>query len=116
MQSLQKNYTYTCRTQVNTQNHLQKRIEVTSCTRSKIEHNCSSPSKPLLSLWHISFPLCVVLIAAIGSLTAHSMVKGRYLFDLSISKERIRIQTDVDKREGIHVGEKEWIGNESKTH
>jgi hypothetical protein len=28
------------------------------------------------------------------------MVEGRYLFDLDISRERIKLRTDVDKREG----------------
>lgn len=51
-------------------------------------------------IWQITFPLCVVLIFGIGAFTAFSLVEGRYLFDLDVSPERIKIKTDVDKREG----------------
>ena len=39
------------------------------------------------------------MIFGIGALTAFYMVEGRYLFDLDISRERIKMRTDVDKRE-----------------
>ncbi len=50
-------------------------------------------------VWQITLPLCVVMIFGIGALTAFYMVEGRYLFDLDISGERIKMRTDVDKRE-----------------
>jgi hypothetical protein len=50
-------------------------------------------------VWQITLPLCVVMIFGIGALTAFYMVEGRYLFDLDISRERIKMRTDVDKRE-----------------
>lgn len=120
MQNLQKNSTYTCRTQVNTQNHLQKKIEVTSSTSSKIERNYSPSIRPLIAICYIGVPLCIVLIAAISALTAHSIVEGRYIFDLSISRDQIRMRTDVDKRKLSRVREKGWtrgsISSRAKTH
>jgi hypothetical protein len=50
-------------------------------------------------VWQITLPLCMVMIFGIGALTAFYMVEGRYLFDLDITRERIKIRTDVDKRE-----------------
>jgi hypothetical protein len=50
-------------------------------------------------IWQITLPLCAVMIFGMGSLTAFYMVNGRYLFDLDISRERIKMRTDVDKRE-----------------
>lgn len=50
-------------------------------------------------IWQITFPLCVVLIFGIGALTAFYMVEGRYVFDLDLNRERLKLRTDVDKRE-----------------
>jgi len=55
--------------------------------------------KRRLPVWQITLPLCVVMIFGIGALTAFYMVEGRYVFDLDISRERIKMRTDVDKRE-----------------
>jgi len=55
--------------------------------------------KRYFPIWQITLPLCVVMIFGIGALTAFYMVEGRYLFDLDISRERIKMRTDVDKRE-----------------
>ncbi|WP_283758695.1 hypothetical protein [Roseofilum casamattae] len=52
-----------------------------------------------LPIWQITFPLCVVLIFGIGAFAAFHMVEGRYLFDVDISPDRIKIRTDVDKRD-----------------
>ena len=52
-----------------------------------------------LPIWQITLPLGAVLIFGIGAFTAFSMVEGRYLFDLDINREGIKIRTDVDKRE-----------------
>ncbi|NEP02034.1 MAG: hypothetical protein F6K58_25930 [Symploca sp. SIO2E9] len=55
--------------------------------------------KSQFPIWQITLPLCVVVIFGIGAFTAFYMVEGRYLFDLDISRERIKLTTDVDKRE-----------------
>ena len=55
--------------------------------------------KRYFPIWQITLPLCVVMIFGIGALTAFYLVEGRYLFDLEISRERIKMRTDVDKRE-----------------
>ena len=55
--------------------------------------------KRCFPVWQITLPLCVVIIFSIGALTTIYMVEGRYLFNLDISGERIKIITDVDKRE-----------------
>ncbi|BAZ23251.1 hypothetical protein NIES4073_41390 [Kalymmatonema gypsitolerans NIES-4073] len=55
--------------------------------------------KRCFPVWQITLPLCMVMIFGIGALTAFYMVEGRYLFDLDISRERIKIRTEVDKRE-----------------
>jgi hypothetical protein len=55
--------------------------------------------KRLFPIWQITLPLCGVLIFGIGALTTIYMVNGRYLFDLEASPKRIKIKTDVDKRE-----------------
>ncbi len=50
-------------------------------------------------IWQITFPLCAISIFGIGAFAAFHMVEGRYLFDVDISPNRIKIRTDVDKRE-----------------
>lgn len=76
-----------------------------------LEHrsNKSSCIETPFPIWQITMPLCIVLIFAIGSLTASSMVEGRYLFDLVVSREHIRIKTDVDKRELDPAGVEETM-------
>lgn len=51
------------------------------------------------SLWQITLPLCGVLIFGIGALTTIHMVNGRYLFDLEVNPQQLKIKTDMDKRE-----------------
>jgi hypothetical protein len=50
-------------------------------------------------IWQITFPLCLVVIFGLGVVTTVYMVSGRYLFDLEVTPKRIRMQTDVDKRD-----------------
>lgn len=67
-----------------------------------------------LSIWQITIPLCLVLVFGIGNWTwtASSMVEGRYLFYLDISRERIKVRTDVDKRDNGSSDEN--VGEETK--
>lgn len=85
--------------QATTQTQCKKRFKATTGLTSELEPNETSLLRPSFPIWQITVPLCTVLIFAIGSLTAYSMVEGRYLFDLFVSREQIRIRTDVDKRE-----------------
>jgi hypothetical protein len=55
--------------------------------------------KPKFPLWQITLPLCIVLIFSIGALTTIYMVNGRYLFDLELTPQGLRIKTDMDKRD-----------------
>jgi hypothetical protein len=57
--------------------------------------------KRKLSIWQITFPLSIVLIFGLGSLTAIFLVQGRYLFDFEATPKQLRIRTDVDKRETL---------------
>jgi hypothetical protein len=91
--------------QATTQTQRKKRFKATTDLTSELEPDEASLSRPLFPIWQITVPLCTVLIFAIGSLTAYSMVEGRYLFDLSVSREQIRIRTDVDKRESSSAKE-----------
>jgi hypothetical protein len=84
--------------QATTQPQCKKRFKATTDLTSELEPNETSLSRPSFPIWQITVPLCTVLIFAIGALTAYSMVEGRYLFDLFVSREQIRIRTDVDKR------------------
>lgn len=58
-----------------------------------------SSLKNRFPIWQISFPLAIVLIFALGAVTAIFLVNGRYLFDLEATPQRVKIITDVDKRE-----------------
>jgi hypothetical protein len=40
-----------------------------------------------------------VLIFAIGAITTIYMINGRYLFELEASPQKVKITTDVDKRD-----------------
>ena len=53
---------------------------------------------PQMPIWQVSFPICAVIIFAIGALTTHFMVGGRYRFHFEIGKEGLKIKTDIDKR------------------
>ena len=55
--------------------------------------------KEQLSLWQITFPLCGIIIFSIGALTTIQMINGRYLFHLELTPQRMKIITDVDKRD-----------------
>lgn len=59
------------------------------------------PNPPRFPLWQITFPLAIVLIFGLGSLTAVFLVQGRYLFDLEAGPKHLKIRTDVDKREPL---------------
>ncbi len=78
----------------------------------KIEFPAKSKKIRQFPIWQITFPLCLVLIFGIAAFTAFSMVEGRYLFDLDISPERIKLRTDVDKRERdvLEIDKKREIG------
>ena len=52
-----------------------------------------------LPIWQISFPISLVLIFAIGAITTIFLVQGRYLFNLEATPQKIKITTDIDKRE-----------------
>ncbi|MDE5084277.1 MAG: hypothetical protein O4859_24940 [Trichodesmium sp. St18_bin1] len=77
--------------------------------------------KRQLSLWQITFPLCGVIIFSIGALTTIQMINGRYLFHLELTPQRMKIITDVDKRdsgndsvEKIKVDVQEEVKEEDK--
>jgi hypothetical protein len=91
--------------QATTQVHPEKRFKSTTDTPSTSSPGETFVAKTPFPIWQITVPLGIVLIFAIGSLTAYSMVEGRYLFDLMVSREQIRIRTDVDKRESRSVEE-----------
>ena len=50
-------------------------------------------------IWQITLPLAGVLIFAIGAITTIYMINGRYLFELEASPQKVKITTDVDKRD-----------------
>ena len=50
-------------------------------------------------IWQITLPLAGVLIFAIGAITTIYMIYGRYLFELEASPQKVKITTDVDKRD-----------------
>ena len=58
--------------------------------------------KAKIHLWQITFPLCGVLIFAIGAFTTVYMINGRYLVHLEVNNRGLKITTDVDKRE-VHL-------------
>jgi len=55
--------------------------------------------KRQLSIWKITFPVCGFLIFLIAALTAVHMINGRYLFHFEVTPQRMKIITDVDKRD-----------------
>lgn len=60
------------------------------------------------SLWQITFPLCVLGLAALGLLTAMYLTNGSYVFRLNATKDGLKIETEVDKRDitsDIHLPE-----------
>lgn len=85
----------TIKAQKNTQQSDEKTNVVTTPVTAQNNH---SPELIQFPVWQITMPLCTVVIFGIGALTAHSMVEGRYLFDVRMSPEEIRIKTDIDKR------------------
>ena len=48
------------------------------------------------SLWQITFPLCVLGLAALGLLTAMYLTNGSYVFRLNATKDGLKIETEVD--------------------
>jgi hypothetical protein len=87
------------KTKISTQKSYHKGNQATTDLTPTLEHSGYFAEGQTYPIWQITVPLGVVLIFAIGAFTAYSMVEGRYLFDLSINREQIRIRTDVDKRE-----------------
>lgn len=79
-----------------TQKRRQRKLRIISILQTDIGKRSSE--KPLIPVWQITVPLSVVLIFAMGSYTACSIVGGRYTFDFSITREQISIRTDVDRR------------------
>ena len=59
----------------------------------------SKNRKPKPPIWQITFPLCAVLMFGIATFAALRMAEGRYIFDVNISRNGIKIRTDVDKRD-----------------
>ena len=59
----------------------------------------TTDKKSNFPLWQITLPLCAILIFCIGAFTTIHMVNGRYLFDLEFTPQRLKIKTDVDKRD-----------------
>ena len=55
--------------------------------------------KKQFPIWQLSFPLCGVLIFTIGAFTTIYIINGRYLFNMEVTPQTIKITTDVDKRE-----------------
>ncbi len=55
--------------------------------------------KKQFPIWQLSFPLCGVLIFSIGAVTTIYMINGRYLFNMEVTPQTLKITTDVDKRE-----------------
>lgn len=49
-------------------------------------------------IWQITLPFCLVTIFSVGILAAFYMNEGRYIFDVNINFQGIKIRTDVDKR------------------
>lgn len=66
-------------------------------------------------IWQITFPLCGVLIFAIGTFTTIYMMNGRYLFHLEVTSQGMKITTDVDKREGNNLEKVQKKQEVSKT-
>lgn len=50
-------------------------------------------------IWQVTFPLCIVLLFAVGAATTIFLVQGRYLFDFEATPNKVRITTDIDKRD-----------------
>ena len=48
-------------------------------------------------LWQVTLPLSVVVIVALTCLTMIYMTNGQYLFDAEITKDKIKIQTQMEK-------------------
>ena len=93
--------------QVITQNQRKKRFKATTGLTPMREPDRSSVVRTPFPIWQITMPLGFVLIFAIGSLTAYYMVEGRFIFDLQMSREQLRIRTDVDKRESGSIKDEE---------
>lgn len=51
------------------------------------------------SLCQITFPFCVLGIAALGLLTSMYLTNGSYVFRLNATKDGLKIETGVDKRD-----------------
>lgn len=49
-------------------------------------------------IWQITLPLSVVLIFAIGAFTTIYMTNGGYIFLFEATPKKVRIRTDIDKR------------------
>lgn len=83
--------------------HHQKGFKVTTGKALELRHNSSSPPKTSFPLWHITMPLYLVIVTSLGPLTAYSIAassitEGRYTFDFSLSREQVRIRTDINKQ------------------
>ena len=51
------------------------------------------------SLWQITFPICILGLAALGLLTAMYLTDGSYAFRLDVAKDGLTIETEIVKRE-----------------
>jgi hypothetical protein len=50
-------------------------------------------------IWQITLPLAGVLIFSIGAITTIYTINGRYLFHFEASPQKVKITTEVDKRD-----------------
>lgn len=94
--------------------HVTEKVQETSVfkasTGSLLEYSIDKLPRHTepLPLWQITVPLGFVSIFLIGSLTACFMVEGRFVFDLNVNREQIRVRTDIDKTEN-------WSSNDKTT-
>jgi hypothetical protein len=56
--------------------------------------------KTKFPIWQITFPICVIFMFTVGTITAIYMVNGRYIFNIEVTPQGIKVITDVDKRDG----------------
>lgn len=107
MRSTHTTFISTSRSQTTIASDQDGRFKVTteqaSDTSETIQHDALVRNR-LSPIWQLTAPICLVLMTAIISLATCTTDEGKYVLDFVMSRDYIRLRTEVDKRTTDFVG------------
>lgn len=115
MTNLLNTSSHTAQTQPATQITQSEGIGIAKSSIPEPKTDEPSKVKGLFPIWQVTLPLGVVSIFMMGSLTTYFISEGRFLFDLSVSWQQIKVRVDADKREIDSTKEKDATRHQPNT-